>query len=337
MGLALPTSQNTVIAMEDASQVGQARRAAQHLAQHIGLNEEDVGRVALSTTELASNVLKHAGGGEMHLRQAPGHAPGVEVVAVDRGKGFNFQACVIDGFSTGGTQGIGLGAVVRQASVFDAYSDHRGSVVLSRIYDRNSIVPDMRLGVFQHALLGDPACGDSWQVCESEDGISLLVIDGLGHGPEAEHAAKEGGNAFFVNPFLDPKDLLNTIHAAMNGTRGGAAAAALYTFKTETLNFSGIGNISARLISPGGSRGLVSMPGILGHQFRKAQNFNYPDVGGQLLILHSDGLQARWDIADYPNLHLRHPAVIAALLYRDFCRGKDDVTVLVIALRGRHV
>ncbi len=69
-------------------------------------------------------------------------------------------------------------------------------------------------------------------------------------------------------------------------------------------------------------------------QFRKAQPFDYAEVSGQLLILYSDGLQSRWNLADYPGLSHRHPALIAAILHRDFCRGRDDVTVFVIALEA---
>jgi hypothetical protein len=51
-----------------------------------------------------------------------------------------------------------------------------------------------------------------------------------------------------------------------------------------------------------------------------------------LLILHSDGLQTRWNLRDYPGLVTRHPAVVTALLHRDFSRGRDDATVLAIRL-----
>ena len=81
----------------------------------------------------------------------------------------------------------------------------------------------------------------------------------------------------------------------------------------------------------------MSHPGIVGVQFRKAQPFDYAEVAGQLLILYSDGLQSRWNLSDYPGLVYRHPALIAAILHRDFCRGRDDVTVFVIALEAIDV
>lgn len=326
-----------VLPIDDTSQVGHARRTAQKLAEQQGFDERDSGRVALVTTELASNLLKHAGRGELHLRVVPRPAgSGIEVLAVDRGSGFDLNACLADGYSTGGTQGIGLGAIARQAQVFDAYADARGAVLLARFYPRTDLQPDWRFGVSQHSLHDDPACGDAWCLAANDGGLSALVIDGLGHGEEAEHAALAGADAFALAPFSDPLMLLEDLHRAMSGSRGGAAAIAQVSHDTGSLRFVGVGNISASLVTAEKSRGLASHPGIVGGQYRKAQPFDYDQTQGQLLILHSDGLQSRWSLKDYPGLVHCHPAVIATVLHRDFCRGRDDVTVMVIALEAAH-
>jgi len=331
------SSLTQVLAIEDSSQVGHARRTAQQLAQRHGFDETDAGRVALVATELASNILKHAACGEIHLRVLPrASGAGIEILAVDRAQGFDLQACLSDGFSTGGTQGIGLGAISRQAQVFDAYADSRGAVLLARLYPREDKRPDQRMGVSQHSLRNDPACGDIWHVAYDGSRISALVIDGLGHGEDAELAARAGEKVFATSSFNAPLLLLEDIHQAMNGTRGGALAIAQFDAHRNALNYVGIGNIGACLIAPDRSRGLASHPGIVGGQYRKAQPFDYAQVNGQLLIMYSDGLQSRWNLQDYPGLVYRHPAVIAALLHRDFCRGRDDVTVLVIALEASH-
>lgn len=333
MVLNLPSAITQVIPVEDESQIGQARRAAQKLAEKLGFDENDAGRVALIATELASNLLKHAGRGALHLQglAQPGRN-GIELLAIDRGPGFDLHDCLADGFSTGGTQGIGLGAVERQSDLFDVYADANGAVLLARIYPRGSSGRDVRFGVSQHALHNLPACGDAWHLSVDGPRISALVIDGLGHGEDAEEAAHAGTQAFALTPFADPVLLIDEMHHAMAGTRGGAVAVAQFDGGSGTLRFAGIGNIGATLIAPDKSRGLASHPGIVGGQFRKTQTFDYPDASGQLLILFSDGLQSRWNLRDYPGLINRHPAVIAAVLHRDFCRGRDDVTVLVVAL-----
>jgi anti-sigma regulatory factor (Ser/Thr protein kinase) len=336
MDMSLSASLTQVLRLDDASQVGHARRVVQKLAEQQGFDAADAGRAALVATELASNVLKHAARGELHLRVlAHGGQPGIELLTVDRGHGFDLANCLIDGYSTGGTQGIGLGAVSRLAQVFDVHTDAHGAVVLARVY-KGGTAKDIRLGVSQHSLHDDPACGDTWHVTLGEQRVSALLIDGLGHGEEAERAAKAGAQAFAQSPFSAPQYLLGELHQAMNGTRGGAVAIAQYEGARDSIAFIGIGNIGATLVGGERPRGLASHPGIVGGQYRKGQVFDYAHVRGNLLIMFSDGLQSRWNLQAYPGLVFRHPAVIAAVLHRDFCRGRDDVTVLVLDLETVH-
>lgn len=332
MDVNIPSALTQVLLIEDVSQVGHARRTAQQLAEQLGFDDTDAGRVALVATELASNILKHAAHGELHLR-ASGNQ-GVEMIAVDRGQGFDLDSCLVDGFSTGGTQGIGMGAISRVAQVFDVYADPRGTAMLARLYPRTSSAKDIRYGVSQHSLHHDPACGDAWHLAIAPGRFAVMMADGLGHGSDAERAARAGEEVFAQNAFLEATVLFNDMHIGMTGSRGGAMAVAQYDATADSLRFTGVGNIGASLIGPGKSRGLASHPGIVGVQFRKAQPFDYAEVSGQLLILYSDGLQSRWNLADYPGLSHRHPALIAAILHRDFCRGRDDVTVFVIALEA---
>lgn len=338
MDVNLRSSLTQVLLIEDSSQVGHARRTAQQLAERLGFDAVDAGRVALVATELASNILKHAVRGELHLRMF--NSPlltGLEIIAVDRGPGFDLHDGMRDGFSTGGTQGIGLGAIERQANVFDVHVDARGTVILTRFYSRKGPIQDLRFGVSQHSLHNDPACGDIWSLAILGQRISALIIDGLGHGEDAEVASRAGEGAFQHHPFESAELLFDDMHHAMKGTRGGAAALVQFDAASSGLRFVGIGNIGATLIDVEKTRGLASHPGIVGLQFRKAQGFDHSQVNGQLLVMYSDGLQSRWNLRDYPGLIYRHPAVIAAVLHRDYCRGSDDVTVLVIALEAFNV
>ena len=323
--------------IEDATQIGSARRLAQQIAQAAGFDDTDAGRVALLATELASNVYKHAGRGELHMRPVPGRGvQGVEIVALDRGPGFDISICLADGYSTGGTQGIGLGALSRMAQVFDAYADAHGSAVLVRLYPgRTPRSADMPWGISHHAYKEDEASGDQWCIAFEDKQIAALVIDGLGHGIEAARAAEAGVARFVQDPMREPGEQLTAIHQAMMGSRGGAVAIARHDAQAHLLHFAGVGNISASLEQAERSRGIPSHPGIVGVQYRALRVLDFPQTQGQLLIMHSDGLQTRWRLRDYPGLWRRHPALIAALLYRDFNRGRDDVCVLVAALETR--
>ncbi|WP_332835191.1 ATP-binding protein, partial [Carbonactinospora thermoautotrophica] len=123
------------VVIDDVSAVHEARRAAAQLAADLGFCEVRREQVAIAASELASNAHKHTRGGDVYLQPAP-HLPGpvLEMIAADHGPGVAaFEQCLVDGYSTTGTLGAGLGAVQRLASYCAAYScPERGTVVLAR-------------------------------------------------------------------------------------------------------------------------------------------------------------------------------------------------------------
>ncbi|MFN4161393.1 MAG: ATP-binding protein [Stenotrophomonas sp.] len=327
-----------VVAVEETSQVGQARREALALAEQAGFDQTDAGRVALVATELATNVIKHGRGGRMHLSLVCGRSGlGVELCAIDAGPGFSLAQCLPDGYSTGGTQGIGLGAIARQATLLDAWSDARGAVIVARIYPgRATAAIDLPYGALRIAMRHEVACGDGWHLRAQGPSLAVTLIDGLGHGLQAADAAQAGVAAAAQATTFDAPGLIGALHAGMSGSRGGAAAVASIDTQAGSIQFAGIGNISATLCEPTTSRGMASHPGIVGVQFRKAQPFHFHAPAGTLLVMHSDGLQARWSLRDYPGLFHRHPSVIVAVLQRDFDRGRDDVGIVALRPGDLH-
>jgi anti-sigma regulatory factor (Ser/Thr protein kinase) len=312
--------------IDDGSKVGEARRAAHTLA-NFELNAEYAGRVAIAATELANNLLNHARAGEL-LIQALGDAekPVVELLAIDHGPGMtDIARCLSDGYSTAGTPGTGLGAIKRLASEFDIDSHPgEGTVVMARF----GKAPTVHYGAINVAMAGEIDCGDAWHLVEDANGIAMMVVDGLGHGTFAAEAARTCVEAFKQSPTDTPLEILQRANRSMSKTRGGAAACA--RINSGRLSYAGVGNINGRLLSPERSQGLVSHNGTLGMHQRHAQQSEYPVPSGSLLVMHSDGVSARWDFTKRPGLIDAHPAVIAATLYRDHGRGRDDATVLVV-------
>jgi len=312
--------------IDDSSKVGEARRAAQRLAS-FEFSVEIAGSVAIAATELANNLLLHASGGELLLQTlGDDDAATVELLAIDRGPGMvNVERCLSDGYSTAGTPGTGLGAVRRLATEFDIHSvQDEGTIVMARF----GVAPGIRYGAVSIALEGEIECGDAWALEQDLNGLALFVVDGLGHGTFAAEAARAAVGAFATEPFAEPQDILVRANGLMSKTRGGAAACARMI--GEKVSFAGVGNISGTLISPGKSQGLVSHNGTLGMHKRRCSQFEYHRETGALLIMHSDGVSARWDLKNRADLLARHPAIIAAAIYRDHGRERDDATVVVV-------
>lgn len=346
--------------VSDLSHVGEVRRRVNQLASQARLPDGECGKAAIVATELATNLARYAeGGGEMILScvTADGSVPDqypetgiasncgwLELISIDRGPGIaDIGRCLEDGFSTGGGVGNGVGAVRRLSTEWDLFSlpasesSPGGTVVFSRIAARG-IRPSS--AAFAWGAISRPApheirCGDAWRAAERDGEFTLMVVDGLGHGREAADAADEAVDVFDRDPFAPLPTMLQNAGTRMQGTRGGAIAAARVDGPSRTVKFVGVGNIAGHLRSRDddkGRRGLVSHNGIVGGAVRKIQEFEYDCPVEGLLVLHSDGLQSRWSLEPYVGLPSRHPAVIASVLYRDFTRGRDDVTVAVVRL-----
>ncbi|GGB89110.1 ATP-binding SpoIIE family protein phosphatase [Pseudoduganella buxea] len=319
----------------DTSQIGAARRAAADLCVRLGFGETEAGKVAIAVSEAATNILKHAQHGEILLRPLhSGAARGIEIIALDRGPGItSLPASMADGTSTAGSYGVGMGAMRRLACEFDIYSaPGKGTAVMMALWQRSSerLLDALLHGAVCLPMRGEDIPGDSWALAVDATGATVLVADGLGHGPLAAEASELACVVTMAKPEQTVAVLLEDAHAALRATRGAAAAAVRIDMLRDELRFAGIGNISAHLFAGGERRQLVSHNGIVGSNMRKVQEFPSTWARDGLLVLHSDGLTARWDLNDYYGLAACHPAVVAAVLYRDFTRGRDDVTVLVL-------
>jgi len=317
------------IAIEERSQIGEARRRAAALCGDAGVGESAAGRVGIIVSELATNALLHARGGQILLQRVGTEAsPIIEVIAIDSGPGMrDLDRCMADGFSTAGTAGNGLGAVQRQSDLFDAFSHPgRGTVVVARV---GKAEHQVAVAAVCLPYPGEQVCGDGWACHSGKDATTIMVVDGLGHGPQAALATEAALAAFDCVATASPASIIALANERMTQTRGGAVAVAQIAHGSATVRYGGIGNISGALIHEGASRGLFSHNGTVGAQIRNLRELEYPCLPGTLLVMHSDGVATRWNLADYPGLVTCHPAVVAAVLYRDFRRSRDDATVLV--------
>ena len=329
------------IQVRDTSQVAEARRAIVGLAQAHGFDQEDAGRVAIVATELATNILKHGGGGVLlagSYDDASG--AGVECLALDKGAGMvDVGVSMRDGHSTAGSPGTGLGAVARGSQVMDVYfGPGLGTAILARIEPGEPAaeprLPQASYGAVSVAMIGEEACGDAWCHLQWEDGFTLMVADGLGHGPSASEAAHAATRSFGSSGEAPPSEMLEAMHSALRPTRGAAIGIAKYELEARRVVFAGVGNIAATLVDVGlHVRRMVSHNGTIGHIARHMRDFLYPVSPGELLILASDGIGTAWRLEDYPGLTLRHPTLIAGVLFRDFNRGRDDATVVVARIQ----
>lgn len=325
------------LSVTEKSQAAQARRQAANLAGDLGLSRTDASNVAIIVTELATNLAKHATSGELLLHRLKRRdAVGIEILSLDKGPGMsNVGRCLRDGYSSSGSPGTGLGAVQRLSTFFDVSSvPQEGTAVLVRYWPNQKAgcwsSGDLDIGSVCRPKPGEDACGDGWAMDNSGNRTLIMLADGLGHGILAAQASQEAIRVFRQKSrLLNPREILRAIHEALLGTRGAAVAVAEIDPVSRLVRFAGIGNISGSIISRPGVRNMISLNGIVGGQVWKLEMFTYPWPDNALMLMHSDGLISHWNLERYPGILNKRSSLIAGVLYRDYFRQTDDVSVLV--------
>lgn len=318
-----------IFPVDDASRVAEVRRAAAALSHDEGLDQTLAANAALVSTEICTNLLKHARHGEVFLSSLSDRTgPGVEILAIDRGPGIpDVTRCLADGYSSTNTSGTGLGAIARLSQEFDIYSQvDKGTVLVAQMQSGSRAKASV--GAVVKPISGEEVAGDAWAFYERDGGLSLIVADGLGHGLMAARASAEAISAFRRGSESAPIPVLNRVHAALRGTRGAAVAVAYVDLAQGVVRYAGIGNISGVVVRSGKPLSMVSHNGTAGFHIPRLQEFSYPLPEEGLIIMHSDGLTTNWNLDHYPGLRRRHPSIIAGVLYRDASRNRDDVCVV---------
>jgi len=326
------------IAVSEQTQVGEARRAATRLATDNGFDEIAAGRVAIIVTELGNNLWRHAGRGRLLLGcRRSDEGCQLEVLSVDSGPGMDVARCLRDGYSSGGTPGNGLGAVQRLSTDFSVFSaPGRGAVIVSRSWVPSAAAPYAAPPRHRFAWAGlclaapgEFVSGDAWDLRLDGDRATVIVADGLGHGPVAAEAADAAIGGFAAGG-ASPAAILERLHPLLRPTRGAAVAIAAIDAQAGRLTYAGAGNISGRMVSGVEDRSLMSQHGTLGVQVRRLQDMAYAWPEHALVVMHSDGLATRWNLKDVGGLLNCDPLVVAGWLLREHARGHDDVTIVVL-------
>ncbi|SOR76929.1 MULTISPECIES: ATP-binding SpoIIE family protein phosphatase [Streptomyces] len=201
--------------------------------------------------------------------------------------------------------------------------------------ERSAPVAGVRAGGVNIPYGGAEYSGDAWAWVRSGDRLTLMLADGLGHGPEAARASSAAVTALHRWAHLTPAESLRRLHDALKGTRGAAVALAQLDVRAGRLRFAGIGNVGARLRADGTWRPLLSRPGIVGvHRPATLREEEAEWAADRLLVLHTDGLPSRWTPPSDAGLPAADPAVTAAVAIRDASSParpvRDDTAVAVL-------
>jgi serine/threonine-protein kinase RsbT len=136
------------IPLSDHTDKEQVVMAARCMAARAGFDEVHQFLIATAASEVATNIVKYAGKGEVTLRiiQRDGRV-GVEIIAYDEGPGIgDIEQAMQEHFSTTrGSLGLGLPSVKRIMDEFEIKSERgRGTIVSAKKwsgYAKSGVLP----------------------------------------------------------------------------------------------------------------------------------------------------------------------------------------------------
>lgn len=327
------------VRVTEAVDVVLAGRRAKAVLTDLAFEASAVEEVVIVVHELASNIVDHAGEGSISIApQSDGDRCGIEIHAQDSGPGIaDVDQAVVDGYSSTGSLGGGLGAVHRMMDEVVINSGGTGGTGVEVIATRGSGTavsdqgpPPIDVGAATRAMPGHDQNGDAFLI-EHGTGRTLVgVIDGLGHGDAAHRAAREAQQYVRSHTAESLEGIFAGVEHACRDTRGVVMLLARFEWAAGTVSLGSVGNVALRLCHATESRHLVAERGVLGGNASAPKIREWDWDPGAVLVLHSDGLTSTWDCDEFALQDERSAPDTARELLRSLSTGDDDATVLVV-------
>jgi negative regulator of sigma-B (phosphoserine phosphatase) len=171
--------------------------------------------------------------------------------------------------------------------------------------------------------------GDVYVVIEQAEGQLLAaVVDGLGGGEEAAHAARGAEQVIREHAEWPLQDLVQRSHIALHATRGAVIGLLRLDPRRNEASYVGVGNIGVQAYSRHSIKP-ISKNGILGFRLPTLLEMHYTYEPGDLFILYSDGISARFALDGQIDIR-QPPQCIADQILAIYGKQIDDATVVVI-------
>lgn len=180
---------------------------------------------------------------------------------------------------------------------------------------------------------GQTVSGDTYVVQECGDTYLLAsVIDGLGGGQEAAHAAESAAAILREFPDYPLSELIRRSHQALHNTRGAVIAILRLELAVQAIDYIGIGNIGIQVYSTQPIKP-ISKNGILGYRLPTLLQLRYTYNSGDTFVLYSDGISGRFSM-DNTLDKTAAPQTLANTILQYYGKLNDDATVVVVRDTG---
>jgi len=327
-----------------------ARSQIRAAVLELGFAATDMVRIVTAVSELARNILLYAGRGELRLELISEKGrEGVQITAQDEGPGIpDVSKALLDGFSTSGGLGLGLPGARRLMDEFEIRTEEkRGTVVKVKKWLGEGVVRAERPAVTRSPIVsgtagrtlpGESATGDRSVLREYPGGALFAVIDGLGHGPEAAHAAGIAAGVLQSSPSTDIVELVQECHHRLQHSRGVVMTVVSLEAGEGRASWLGVGNVQGMVVHGGNNRQNSSgrvfallRSGTVGQHLPTLTPTSFAVGLGDTFVMATDGISL-----DFMKEHSvdQPPQLLAERILRQYGLANDDALVLVVRYVG---
>lgn len=193
-------------------------------------------------------------------------------------------------------------------------------------------MPEIDYYLAKMPLISEKECGDAGIIKEFDNKIFAAVVDVLGHSKNAYQLK------LVIEKFLEENyrenltDIIQNLHRHIKGSVGAALILCLLDMDSGQLKYTGIGNLTIRIFGLENKR-LLSGDGVIGYIMTTPKENMITLAPNDILLVHSDGIKAHFEAADYPGIHRQSASEIAAGVLNKFNKGIDDAVCFALKYR----
>lgn len=331
--------ESEIISIKNNGDISAAIRAVKKIAESIGFGVNEMAAITLAVRELATNITKYAVNGVISINQyADSDHAGIQIESRDLGPGIrDVELAMADGYSSNGSLGCGLGTVNRamdEFTIISEYKDNPYTHITCKKWKDSNKIPGKRsplsIGAASRPHPHMKLNGDSFVIKQWETNALIAVIDGLGHGQFAHHAAEKARQYIETHYTLPIEEIFRGTGRNCYATRGVVMSLVRIDWELHKMWFAGIGNVTARVFGGSQQFKYIIRRGIIGKSAPKPVITEHIWESGTIMVIHTDGLKTHWQWEDHEHLSEKPAPVIAHGLLSILSKNNDDATAVVI-------
>jgi serine phosphatase RsbU (regulator of sigma subunit) len=178
--------------------------------------------------------------------------------------------------------------------------------------------------------MGESLSGDSVHVLKNGVEQRVVLIDALGHGPEASKTAQYLMQELDSIPSMDVSEVLEELHHRSRETRGAAISVVCISSVKMDLIAATIGNTTVRILKANSQEQVPASNGTIGISMRTPNVYRRKLEIKNRILLFSDGISSRFSGEIYARLMYMSPKASTQMITRRYGKQYDDATVAMI-------